>query len=176
MTGKAQPASAAAPAPGAQTPSSTKSWESMFRAMKTVQKEDKVEGAINTSKYALAFFRLLSMTETVENTLPNDGQTTDFEINNVNRLLKTAILGKLKNINSWNMQRKHFRIALADKESTPYQNMKSLLNNAAFLVKLKSYDFVCGSLKQNAKSEQISLGLFAPMDEDSTAFKDMQKK
>jgi hypothetical protein len=43
------------------------------------------------------------------------------------------------------------------------------------MVKLKGYDFVCGSLKLNTKWENISLGSFAPMDEDSSTFKDMKK-
>ena len=77
----------------------------MFCAMKSVNKEDKDKGIVDTQKYALAFFRLLSMSETIENNSPNDGQNTDFELNDVNRLLKSAILGKLKNINTWNMQR-----------------------------------------------------------------------
>jgi hypothetical protein len=147
----------------------------MFRAMKSVSKEEKDDRVIETSKYALAFFRLLSMSETIENNSPNDGQTTDFEINDVNRLLKSAVLGKLKNINTWKMQRDHFCIAMANKESMPYQNMKPMLNNAAFLVKLKGYDFVCGSLKLITSSGSISLGSFAPMDEESSTFKDMKR-
>jgi hypothetical protein len=174
-TSRAQSPVPVTPGAGASTPNTQDGWASMSRAMKSVNKEDKDEGIVDTQKYALAFFRLLSMSETIENNSPNDGQNTDFELNDVNRLLKSAIMGKLKNINTWNMQRDHFRIALADKESMLYQNMKPLLNNAAFLVKLKSYDLVCGSLKQNTKSEHISLGSFAPMDEESTAFKDMHK-
>jgi hypothetical protein len=161
--------SAITPGASVTTPNTKELWESMVRAMKSVSKEDKDEGVIET-----AFFRLLSMSQTIENKSPNDGQTTDFEVNDVNRLLKAAVLGKLKNINTWNIQQDHFCIAMADKESMPYQNMKPLLNNAAFLVKLKGYDFVCGSLKLTTSSDSISLDSFAPMDEESSTFKDMK--
>ena len=53
--------------------------------------------------------------------------------------------------------------------------MKPLLNNAAFLVKLKGYDFICGSLKMTSNCDSISLGSFAPMDEESNAFKEMKR-
>jgi hypothetical protein len=62
------------------------------------------------------------------------------------------------------------------KENLPYQNLKEpLLNNAALMVKLKGYDFMCSSLKMNLNCENISLGSFAPMDKDSNTFKEMKQ-
>jgi hypothetical protein len=43
------------------------------------------------------------------------------------------------------------------------------------MVKLKGYNFACGSLKLNTNCENISLGSFAPMDEDSNTSKDMKQ-
>jgi hypothetical protein len=64
---------------------------------------------------------------------------------------------------------------MPDKESLSYQNLKPLLNNATFKVKLKRYDFVCGSLKVNTNYENITLGPFVLMDEDNNTFKDMKQ-
>jgi hypothetical protein len=155
-------------------PRNQKTWETMFRAMQSVSTESKTE-TLETSKYAIAFFKILTMSETTENDTPNDGQTSEFEVTDINRLLKAGISSKLKNMNTWNMQKEHFRNAMAEKENLPYQNLKSLLNNAAFMVKLKGYDFMCSSLKMNSNCENISLGSFAPMDEDSNTFKEMKQ-
>jgi hypothetical protein len=127
----------------------------MFWAMKSVSTEDKADGLV-TAKYAIAFFKILMGSKATENNSPNDGQTYKFEISEVNILLKAGISAKLKKMNTWNMQKDHFRNAMADKESLPYQNLKPLLNNAAFMVKLKGYNFVCGSLKLNTQISKTS--------------------
>ena len=64
---------------------------------------------------------------------------------------------------------------MRDKKSIPYQNLKPLLNNTAFMMKLKGYDFVCSSLKINTNCENISLDSFAPMDGDSNLFKGIKQ-
>jgi hypothetical protein len=115
------------------------------------------------------------MSETTENDTPNDGQTSEFEVTDINRLLKAGISAKLKKLNTWNMQKEHFQNAMAEKENLPYQNLKPLLNNVPFMVKLKGYDFMCISLKINSNCENISLGSFAPMDKDSNTFKEMKQ-
>jgi hypothetical protein len=48
---------------------------------------------------------------------------------------------------------------MAEKGKLPYKNLKPLLNNAAFMVNLKGYDFICGSLKMKSNCEYISLGV-----------------
>jgi flagellar biosynthesis GTPase FlhF len=155
-------------------PQNQKSWETMFRAMKSVSTDDKADG-LKTAKYAIAFFKILTISKAKENNLPNNGQTSEFESSDVNRLLKAGISAKLNNMNTWNMQKDHLCNAMADKESLSYQNLKPLLNNADFMVKLKGYDFVCSSLKLNTNCKNISLGSFTPMDKDNNSFKDMKQ-
>jgi hypothetical protein len=70
--------------------------------------KDKADG-FDTAKYTIAFFKILMMSKATENNSPNDGQTSKFEISNVNRLLKAAISAKLKNMNTWNMQNDHLQ-------------------------------------------------------------------
>jgi hypothetical protein len=55
----------------------------------SVSTQEKVEG-FETSKYARAFFKILMMSETTENHSPNNGQTSEFEISDINRLLKQS--------------------------------------------------------------------------------------
>jgi hypothetical protein len=107
-------------------PRNKKTWEIMFCAMQSVSTEKKAKN-LETSKYAIAFFKILMMLETTENDMPNNGQTSKFEVTDINRLLKAGISAKLKNMNTWNMQKEHFQNAMAEKDNLPYQNLKPLL-------------------------------------------------
>jgi hypothetical protein len=78
-----------------------------------------------------------TMSEMMENNSTNDGQPSVFEISDVNIPSKAGISAKLKNMNTWNMQKDLFCNTMADKESLPYQNLEPLLNNTLLMVKLK---------------------------------------
>jgi hypothetical protein len=83
------------------------------------------------------------------------------------------ISAKLKNMNTWNPSERSLASTMQ------WQTKKVCITKTsteAFMVKLKGYDFICGSLKlKNMHCENISLGLFAPMDDESIAFKDRKQ-
>jgi hypothetical protein len=157
-------------------PTTHSGWVSVIRAMRAVDKEDNDDDEIvENSKYATAFFKMVTMREETENSSPLEGTPSPFVTSDINRLLKAAIAGKLKNMTTWNLQKDHFRNALSDKESLPYQNIKHPLNNAASIIKLKNYEFLCGPLENKTSCERISLGSFAPMEEEGNVYKDMKQ-
>jgi hypothetical protein len=90
-------------------------------------------------KSITTFFKIFTISKMMENNYPNNGQTSSFKISSdVNRLLKAGISAKLKNMNTWKMQKDYLCNAMVDKDSLPFQNLKPLLNNTALLmVKLK---------------------------------------